>query len=38
MKQTLNMRQKLSINLRYCYSSRKATKNMSAPAVRWPLV
>jgi len=24
------MRQKLSINLRYCYSSRRATQNMSA--------
>jgi len=30
MKQTLNMRKKLSINLRYCYSSGGATQNMSA--------
>jgi len=30
MKQTLDMRQQLSINLRYCYSSRRATQNMSA--------
>jgi len=30
MKQTLNMRQQLSINLRYFYSSRRATQNMSA--------
>jgi len=30
MKQTLNMRQQLSINLRYCYSSRRATQTMSA--------
>jgi len=30
MKQTLNMRQQLSIHLRYCYSSRRATQNMSA--------
>jgi len=30
MKQTLNMRQQLSINLRYCYTSRRATQNMSA--------
>jgi len=30
MKRTLNMRQQLSINLRYCYSSRRATQNMSA--------
>jgi len=30
MKQTLNMRQQLSINLRYCYSSRGATQKMSA--------
>ena len=30
MKQTLNMRQQLSINLRYCYSSKRATQNMSA--------
>jgi len=30
MKQTLSMRQQLSINLRYCYSSRRATQNMSA--------
>jgi len=30
MKQTLNMRQQLSINFRYCYSSRTATQNMSA--------
>jgi len=30
MKQTLNMRQHLSIHLRYCYSSRRATQNISA--------
>jgi len=29
MKQTLNLRQQLSINLRYCYSSRRATQSMS---------
>jgi len=37
MKQTLNMRQHLSVNLRCCYSSRRATKNMlatrSSPAI-----
>jgi len=30
MKRTLNMRQQLSINLRYCYSSRRAPQNISA--------
>jgi len=30
MKQALNLRQQLSINLRYCYSSRTATQNISA--------
>jgi len=30
MKQTLNVRQQLSISLRYCYSSRRATQTMSA--------
>jgi len=30
MKQTLNMRQQLSINLRYCYLSRRATQKMAA--------
>ena len=30
MKQTFNLRQQLSINLRCCYSSRRATKHMSA--------
>jgi len=30
MKQALNLRQQLSINLRYCYSSRRTTQNMSA--------
>jgi len=30
MKQTLNLRQQLSIKLRCCYSSRRATQNMSA--------
>ena len=30
MKQTLNLRQQLSINLGYCYSSRRATQNMAA--------
>ena len=30
MKQTLNLRQQLSINLGYCYSSRRATQNMLA--------
>jgi len=30
MKQALNLRQQLSINLRYSYSSRRATQNMSA--------
>jgi len=30
MKQTLNMRQQLSIHLRNCYSFRRATQNMSA--------
>jgi len=30
MKQTLNMRQQLSVNLRYCYLSRRVTQNMSA--------
>jgi len=30
MKQTLNLWQQLSINLRYCYLSRTATQNMSA--------
>jgi len=31
MKKTLNMRQQLSINLRYCYSSRNATQNVGDP-------
>jgi len=30
MMQALNLRQQLSINLRNCYSSRRATQNMSA--------
>jgi len=30
MKQTLNMKSQLSINLRYCYLSRRATQNRSA--------
>jgi len=30
MKQTLNMRRQLPINLKYCYSARRATRNMSA--------
>jgi len=30
MKQTLNMRQQLSVNLRYCYSSRRASHDMPA--------
>ena len=30
MKQPLNLRQQFSINLRYFYSSRRATQNMSA--------
>jgi len=30
MKQALNLRQQLSINLRYCYLSRRATQNMLA--------
>jgi len=29
MKQTLNMRQQGSVNVRYCYLSRRATQNMS---------
>jgi len=29
MKQTLNMRQKLSVNLIYCYLSRSATQKTS---------
>jgi len=28
MKKTLNMRQQLAINLRYCYSAIRATKNI----------
>jgi len=28
MKQTLNVRRHLAINLRYCYSARRATQNM----------
>jgi len=30
MKQTLKMRQQLSVNLRYCYSFWRATQNLSA--------
>jgi len=30
MKQALNLKQQLSINLRYCYSFNRATRNMSA--------
>jgi len=30
MKQTLNLRQQLSINLRYSYSPRRATQTMPA--------
>jgi len=30
MKQTSNMRRQLAINLKYCYSARRATQNMSA--------
>jgi len=29
MKQTLNMRRQLAVNLRYCYSAGRATQNMS---------
>ena len=29
MKQTLNLRQQLSFSLRYCYSSKRATQNMT---------
>jgi len=42
MKQTLNMRQQLSINLIYCYSSGRVMQNMSAsrssPTIGIPLV
>jgi len=34
MKQTLNMRQQLSINLRYCYSSRLSHTNYSMSVTR----
>jgi len=34
----LNMGQHLSVNLRYCYSSRKPHKICRLPAVRPPLV
>jgi len=30
MKQTLNMKRQLAISLRYCYSVRRDTQNMSA--------
>jgi len=30
MKQTFNIRRQLAIDLRYCYSARRATQNMSA--------
>jgi len=30
MKQTFNMKRQLSISLRYCYSSKRATQNMLA--------
>jgi len=30
MKQTINMRRQLAVNLKYCYSARRATQNMSA--------
>jgi len=30
MKQTLSMRRQLAINLRYCYSARRAMRNMLA--------
>jgi len=33
MKQTLNMRWQLAINLRYCYSARKAHKTCRRAAV-----
>jgi len=29
MKQTFNMKRQLAINLKYCYSARRATQNMS---------
>jgi len=35
MKQTLNMRQQLSVSVRYCYSSRRATQNVSQFAHHW---
>jgi len=40
MKQTLHLRQQPSINLRYCYSSRRATQTTSCrrPAIRPLLV
>ena len=33
MKQTLNLRQQHSINLRYCYSSRRATQGTGMSAM-----
>jgi len=33
MKQTLNMRQQLAINLKYCYSARRATQNMPSSCI-----
>jgi len=39
MKQTLNLRQQLSINLRYCYSSRREPHKLCRrSAIRPPLV
>jgi len=35
MKQTLNMRQQLSVNVRCCYLSRRATQNMSQFDHQW---
>jgi len=34
MKQALSVRRQLAINLRYCYSARRATQNMSASRMR----
>jgi len=34
MTQTLNIKRQLVINLRYCYSTRRAAQNMSANQMR----